>query len=82
MNSIGTFLICAWVLFIVIIIIGFFINRSKELELKTNHLNLFPFKNFTKTYYVIFSITLLILLTIIVILSSLEYSESSEMFIS
>ena len=75
------FLICLWVLFFIIVVASFFINRSSSVKNNSENLNLLPFRNFTKTYYVVFSVSVLVLLVSIVVLSSLEYSQSSDMFI-
>ena len=80
MGTVEIFLICLWVILLVIIIAGIFLNKNKEIELRNTKLNLFPFRNFNKTYYVIFSLSLIVITTLLVILSCLEYSESSNKF--
>jgi hypothetical protein len=81
METLEIFIITLWVFFVLIIIGAFIMNTSKRIK-GQEKLNLFPFKNFNKSNYAIFSVAVIILLSFIIILSSLEYSDSSNKFFS
>lgn len=79
MGTLEIFIIVLWVFFILILIGAYIINNRKKIE-GQQKLELFPFRNFNKENYAILSITVIILLSLVIVLSSLEYSDSYNKF--